>query len=708
MATMLPVCSASPSCSSASLIPLHVGTRFGSPASKSIVEGRSFFSNCNGVKVPELSVKLEATNSIHFPSVEDLARPDSIDSSIFSNYPDEFDDIVRRFSDGNIDMDSERLSCAVGGINGTCSVNNGLLEFATSRGFEAERMPAGNMFLGDIANELDSGVIGETTIPDGEFQLPATGNEVLSFQESLDQTSSPPIDSSFSGPDSATSSLDSIIPDNSETLSSSIQAINNNIDNLKKSIEDLFSGFTQSLNTSVTEAQNFTANSYKSVNSSIKDALNDVTNSLLSSVGSTKEQTGGKLADLSGQFKDNLYKSSLLAVDILRGAIVSLENSFVNATSFVVCNYESAKILLPPEAKNVLDISEERITVILRPIGTAFQQVYVVIEGLERNIGLDPNDPIIPFVLLLGTSATFGASYWVFKYGGYSGDLSPNLALELLKNEGSTVLVDVRPEELREKEGIPDLRRGARFKYASVTVPEVDDSSKKALRSVKDVNDALFAVVIRNLKITHGGSKVIIMDNSGNRAKGIARSLRKLGVKRPYIMQGGFQSWVKDGLRVKQLKPETALTILNEEAEAILEDIKPTPALVFGYVIGFAAVIYSLSEWEKTLQLIGFVGLGQSLYRRVASYESSEDLKKDVRLLLSPVRLGAQALSSVVGGREPNKIGLPTAPSSTSVQDRVLQAAAKHESQPSDSEEVPEVSPELTPQTGKNLDLSEA
>jgi hypothetical protein len=30
------------------------------------------------------------------------------------------------------------------------------------------------------------------------------------------------------------------------------------------------------------------------------------------------------------------------------------------------------------------------------------------------------------------------------------------------------------------------------------------------------------------------------------------------------VVQGGFQSWVKQGLRVKELKPETALTILNE------------------------------------------------------------------------------------------------------------------------------------------------
>lgn len=30
------------------------------------------------------------------------------------------------------------------------------------------------------------------------------------------------------------------------------------------------------------------------------------------------------------------------------------------------------------------------------------------------------------------------------------------------------------------------------------------------------------------------------------------------------MVQGGFQSWIKQGLRVKELKPETALSIFNE------------------------------------------------------------------------------------------------------------------------------------------------
>jgi hypothetical protein len=35
-------------------------------------------------------------------------------------------------------------------------------------------------------------------------------------------------------------------------------------------------------------------------------------------------------------------------------------------------------------------------------------------------------------------------------------------------------------------------------------------------------------------------------------------------LQNPYLVQGGFQSWTKQSLRIKELKPETAFTILNE------------------------------------------------------------------------------------------------------------------------------------------------
>ncbi|KAG2258622.1 hypothetical protein Bca52824_077916 [Brassica carinata] len=52
------------------------------------------------------------------------------------------------------------------------------------------------------------------------------------------------------------------------------------------------------------------------------------------------------------------------------------------------------------------------------------------------------------------------------------------------------------------------------------------------------------------------------------------------------------------------------------------------------------------------------------------------------RMLFAPVKRGAQDFSWAAGQLETNGVGLPTSPSSSDVRP-VLQAAAKHESQPS-------------------------
>ncbi|KAK3006507.1 hypothetical protein RJ639_016993 [Escallonia herrerae] len=632
-----------------------------------------------------------------------------------------------------------------------------------------------------------------------------------------------------------------VISDDPTSVSDSLDVDTGSISSWKTNITDNFAGINEAINSSVSKGEGALKNSLDTITLSVtsafkgaNEAVDSAVNKVLSAVDQAGELAGNRLTGISNDSREASNRVGILAVDVLRGTIVAAEDSLLRGATFVVYAYGSVKKLLPSEFQSVLNISEERAVNILRPVLAAFQQVYISLEGLERSLGLEPSDPIVPFVLFLGTSGLFWASYWVLTYNGYAGNLPPKVSLEFLTGKENAVLIDVRPEardckifltfsflrlvfreslncihvigrpmEFRERDGIPDLRRAARSRYASVSLPEVDGSVRKLLKSGKGLDETLIAAVIRNLKVVQDRSEVIVMDADGTRSKGIARSLRKLG--RPYLVQGGYRSWVKEGLRVKELRTETTLTILNEDVEAILEEVKPTPLKVLGYGVGLIAAAYALSvkesslarmisslkggsadtkeviprKWEKTLQLVGVLGLGllflsleippplfpflfpssikigneplsnsylnlrpvllsevQTIYLRVASYKDSEDLKQDVRtftmrvkvsemvsqhtwlswypivvcygLLLVPAKLGGQAISWAAGKLETNRIGLPTSPSSSDVQSRVLQAAAKHESQPSDSEETPDRPPEPTAPRSENIDLSEA
>ncbi|GMH16083.1 hypothetical protein Nepgr_017924 [Nepenthes gracilis] len=441
--------------------------------------------------------------------------------------------------------------------------------------------------------------------------------------------------------------------------------------------ENFLSDMIESIGTSVGKGGSAIYSSLDRVVSSLRatvggtdKTVDNLVSNVLSSVDQTGELSRNKLMSLLNEFIEGSGKAGVIALNLLRQTLIAVEDSLAKGTRFISYSYGSIKELLPPEIRDVLNLSEDRAREISRPIGMALQQVYAAIEGWNRSLGLDLSDPIIPFVFIVGVSSTFWVVYWLATYGGYAGDLSPNLVFKLLSGEESTMLVDVRPEDMRERDGIPDLRRAARFRYSHVSIPEVDGSTRKLLKSGRDLDDSLMAIVIQNLKNVGDRSKIIILDADGTRSKGIARALRKLGIERSYRVEGGFQSWVRQGLRIKELKPDTALTLLNEEAEAILEDLSPNPLQLFGIGVGSIAALYALLEWEKTLQLIGIIGLGQTIYRRVASYEDNEDLKKDVRLLLAPITLGAQAVSWAARKLEINGNGLPISPSSTDVQNR--------------------------------------
>ncbi|XP_041995126.1 uncharacterized protein LOC121745332 isoform X1 [Salvia splendens] len=431
--------------------------------------------------------------------------------------------------------------------------------------------------------------------------------------------------------------------------------------------------------------------SFNAALTSASEAAESVIKDINTFLDQTGESAGNRLSGVSSGLKEGSGAAASVALDVLRRIVVAVEDLLTKNVGYA---YDSAKGFLPQDYQDVVRSGEGRVAEVLTPIGAALQQVYIALEGFEERVGLDPNDPLIPVVLVFGASAILWGSYRVLKYSGYAGDLSPKSAMELLRGNNNAVLIDIRPENLRDRDGIPDLRRSARFRYAYVGQPKVDNSIKKLLKGGRDLEDSLHAVIIRDLKIVQDRSKVLVMDADGSRSKSVARSLRKLGTKRPYQVLGGFESWVKEGCRIKELKPETTLTILNEEAEAILEEIKPTPLKIVGFGVGVVAAVYSLLEWETTLQFVGVIGLGQTILRRITSYQGVEDFQQDLRSLLAPVTLGGRAVSWAAGKLETNRNGLPTSPSSSDVQSRVLQAAAKLESQPPgtvDTQDLPQV-----------------
>lgn len=640
---MLPVCSTTTNSSCHTQIPIHGGLKSFS----------LFDVNCN--HVDKIARNFSNVVLDRASPLESFKRRPA--SCFYSNYAANSEqcssmDVINR-SANQIGLGSKYLkhvNYQVGVIDESHLLGPNSIIFVESSSGSAE----GHQLV-ELTSETIDNTVDIPSYADPELTTPFYGI-----------TSDPsPAPDSLNGDVNSISDLDASVSEMKESFSDTIKSgeniLNNSIDTI-----------TSSVNKTLTNAT---------------EAVDDVIKGITSFFNKSGESISNKFTGVTSDLKEASGRAGLGTLDVLRKAVVIVEDSLIQGAKNAGYAYNSAKEFLPPEFKERISFSENTVIKIFGPVGTAFQQVYIAVEGFEKSLGLDPNDPLVPLVLFLAFSTTLWGSYRVFIYGGYAGDLSPESTLELLQGNENAVLVDIRPENLKERDGIPDLRWTLRYRYASLTVPEVNDSVKKLLKGGRDIEDSLLAVVIRNLKIVKDRSKVLVMDADGTRSKGVARSLRKFGIVEPYLVQGGFRSWVNEGLRVKELKSDTALAIINEEAEAILERINPTPLKLIGYGIVFAAAAYSLVEWEKTLQFFAVIGLGQTILGRVGSYQDTEDIKKDVRFLLTPARLGGQAISWVAGKLETNRNGLPTSPSSSDVQSRVLQAVAKHESGPEETQD---------------------
>lgn len=475
-----------------------------------------------------------------------------------------------------------------------------------------------------------------------------------------------------------------------DSIGDSLNGVQEGINTARDAAANSVDGIVNAVRASVDSAGSSVKNAYDSVNGSIVRVIKSVTGP---SDESVDDLQSGVENSTQGVDFTSVFRVGTPANDALKEFVTVVQSATGSAIgaagSFITQAYSTTKDNVPPEVQSFLDSAEDKVAQITGPVGSAFDKVYIIITDAERAVGLDTDNAVIPVILVVGGSLFLGYTFLNIRYGGYSGDLPPSAALDVLKKENA-VLVDIRSEEATMADGIPDLRRSMRSKFAAVEVIKVEGAARGIIRNTSDVESLITAAVIRNLKSVTGGSKIIVLDTDGGQSKQIARGLRKSGAKRAYRVDGGFKAWVSSGLRVKPAGSQSALTILQEDAEALVEEVQPTSSGIIAVILGSVAGVYALSEWEKTLQLIGVLGIATSIYSRVSLYDTVEDAKADLKLLQKPFSLVIQAIVWLGGLLEPKKLQLATSPLSSNVQGRVIQAAAKHGSNPSELELVQE------------------
>lgn len=150
----------------------------------------------------------------------------------------------------------------------------------------------------------------------------------------------------------------------------------------KTDIQGTLGGVTESISSPVNKGGIALENSFDVVTSSIMSALkgaNEGLDSALSEVISSIDRVGEfahkKLTGFSNDLKEASKNAGAISVEFLRWAIVQIEDSLERGATYAVSAYGSTKDLLPSEVQNILSLSEDRVTKVLKPVGTALQQV---------------------------------------------------------------------------------------------------------------------------------------------------------------------------------------------------------------------------------------------------------------------------------------------------------------------------------------------
>jgi len=305
-----------------------------------------------------------------------------------------------------------------------------------------------------------------------------------------------------------------------------------------------------------------------------------------------KESRVKKDKPATEQDATNAVAVALAATGSALGALVKAASPAIEALPGTAAGAVDAAVKFAPEIPNAAVGTVEHVFELFEKI---IETVYKVVPDDKEPLGAGQVAAVL-------TALTFGyplAVLYEARYGGYAGDFRAKRVQELLRTSNA-ILVDIRRAEERQQDGVPDLRRSARGKIVPVPPAELETYVKRQVMDTSEIELNKQSFTIASLKQVKDASRVIIMDKNGRNSIALAKKLREMGIERPYTMSGGYNAWLRSGLRTKR-DYETEITeLLQEELEALAEDDDN----IIGVINGL------LSTDEGRILLAGRLGLG--------------------------------------------------------------------------------------------------
>lgn len=364
--------------------------------------------------------------------------------------------------------------------------------------------------------------------------------------------------------------------------------------------------------------------------------------------------------EASNSVTQQVSEATSAAVQSVQDASGNLLDSFNQAVPGLQSSVESTTTSL---FSQVSEAAASIMDALPAPAAEALQAVAAAVQPSTDKLwayaSSDPKAGAAATGLVVGLPLL---ALWRARLGGYSGQLQPAKAFELL-NKSDTLLIDIRKEEVRNVEGVPVLKRGSRGKGVAVSIQAVAAAVARSAKQGQSIGLQIAALQILGLKQVKRGTRLVIMDQSGGaEAITIARNLRQLSRRKVYVLAGGFSAWEKQGLDVQSTGVNYQTTVfdsLSDEAEGLVErasSIFRDPVIAAGGVGGVALAGVALVDWHYSMRYVGVVGTQLTLISWLTSYDSPQDALSDVGSSFQKFSKKANALIGSRSSRTPSPV----------------------------------------------------
>ncbi|KAL0031642.1 hypothetical protein WJX77_011344 [Trebouxia sp. C0004] len=361
-------------------------------------------------------------------------------------------------------------------------------------------------------------------------------------------------------------------------------------------------------------------------------------------------------AEAVNNASQQLNEATSSAVQSVQDASGSLLDSINQAVPGLQSSVESAASTVSSQVSGAASSMMEALPA---PAAEALQAAAAAVQPttdkLWAYVSSDPKAGAAATGLAVGLPLL---AFWRARLAGYSGQLQPAKALQLL-NKSNSLLIDIRKEETRNVEGVPLLKRGSRGKGAAIPIQAITAAAARSARQGQSLRLQIVALQILGLKQVRRGTILVVMDqNGGADAIAIARSVRELARRKVYVVAGGFRAWEKQGLDIQSSGINYQTTVfdsLSDEAESLVESATSffrDPVIAAGGVGGAVLAGVALVDWHYALRYVGVLGTQLTLFNWLTSYDSPQNALSDAG---STLQKYSQKVTALVGSRSQTK-----------------------------------------------------